>query len=111
MAPELIRREPTDERLDIFAFGAVAFELLTDRLPFAVAPGANSMALMLNRINSEALDPAEANPRLSDEYCEVLRKLLARRKEDRWPSMKTLAKRLEEIPVRRDEHPGETLDH
>ncbi len=31
MAPELIRRESTDERLDVFAFGALAFEFLTNR--------------------------------------------------------------------------------
>ena len=37
MAPELIRREPTDERLDVFAFGAVAFEFLTDRSPTRAA--------------------------------------------------------------------------
>ena len=35
MAPELIRRETgTDERIDIFGFGVMAFELLTNRLPF-----------------------------------------------------------------------------
>ena len=34
MAPELIRREPTDERIDIFGFGVMAFELLTDKLPY-----------------------------------------------------------------------------
>ena len=102
MAPELIRREFTDERLDIFAFGAVAFELLTDRLPFE-ASGGNSMAMMLNRINHDAMDPAEANPKLSDEYCEILRKTLARRKEDRWPSMRSLAERLKVAPVRRDD--------
>jgi serine/threonine-protein kinase len=101
MAPELIRRESTDERLDIFAFGAVAFELLTDRLPFGT--GANSMAMMLNRINSDATDPAEANPRLSESYCQILRKCLARRKEERWPSMRTLAETLKVTPVRREE--------
>ena len=34
MAPELLRREPIDERIDMFAFGVLAFELLTDRLPY-----------------------------------------------------------------------------
>src|ERR1017187_7312382 len=34
MAPELLRREPIDERIDIFGFGVLAFEFLTDRLPY-----------------------------------------------------------------------------
>ena len=99
MAPELIRRESTDERLDVFAFAAVAFEFLTNRLPFE--GGGDSMAMMLQRINKDALDPAQANPKLSDELCALLRRGLARRKEDR-PSMAELARMLAVVPPRRE---------
>jgi serine/threonine-protein kinase len=34
MAPELVRRRPTDKRLDIFAFGVTAFEICTYELPW-----------------------------------------------------------------------------
>lgn len=34
MAPELVRRRPTDLRLDIFAFGVTAFEICTYELPW-----------------------------------------------------------------------------
>jgi len=34
MAPELVRRRPTDHRLDIFSFGVTAFELCTRELPW-----------------------------------------------------------------------------
>jgi serine/threonine protein kinase len=99
LAPEVIRREATDERLDVFAFAAVAFEFLTNRLPFE--GGGDSMAMMLQRINRDPLDPACANPRLSDELCCLLRRALARRKEDR-PSMAELARRLAEVPPKRE---------
>jgi eukaryotic-like serine/threonine-protein kinase len=102
MAPELLKREPIDERIDIFAFGVLAFELLTDRLPYD-AP--NSAALMLQRINSEPLDPRIAKPKLSDELCAILRQLTARRREDRWPTMSTLAEALRTIPVKRKRSP------
>jgi serine/threonine protein kinase len=98
MAPELLKREPIDERIDIFAFGVLAFELLTDRLPYE---GGNSAALMLQRINSEPLDAAIAKPKLSDELCGILSKLTARRREDRWPTMSTLAAALRSIPAKR----------
>jgi serine/threonine protein kinase len=99
MAPELIRRESTDEKLDVFAFGAVAFEFLTNKLPYG--GGGDSMAMIRERINKDALDPAVANPKLSDDLCSLLRRSLAKRKEDR-PSMAELARRLAEVPPKRE---------
>ena len=98
MAPELIRRETIDERIDIFSFGALAFEFLTDRLPYD-ANDTNSMAALLQRINSAPLDPAKANPGLPEPLHDLLRKLTARRKEDRWPKMSTLPEALRSIPI------------
>ncbi len=98
MAPELIRREPIDERIDIFAFGVLAFELLTDRLPYDAN---NSTTMMLQRINTEPLDPAVVKPKLSDELCQILRQLTARRKDQRWASMSNLAEALRSVPAKR----------
>ncbi len=44
MAPELVRRRPTDRRVDIFALGVSAFELLTGELPWP--RGTTGMAAM-----------------------------------------------------------------
>ena len=98
MAPELIRREPIDERIDIFGFGVLAFEMLTGRLPYE---GTNSTTMMLQRLNIEPLDPARVKPKLSDELCDVLRKLTARKRDVRWPSMANLAETLRSIPAKR----------
>ena len=98
MAPELLRREPIDERIDIFAFGVMAFEFLTDRLPYDAT---NATAMMLQRINSEPLDPGTVKPQLSDELCGILRQLTARRKDQRWAEMKTLPDALRGVPVKR----------
>jgi eukaryotic-like serine/threonine-protein kinase len=98
MAPELLRREAIDERIDIFAFGVMAFELLTERLPYDAT---NNAALMLQRINAQPLDPAQVKPQLSDELCGVIRQLIAKRPEQRWAEMKTLAEALRSVPVKR----------
>ncbi|WP_435017080.1 serine/threonine protein kinase [Tundrisphaera sp. TA3] len=100
MAPELIRREPTNEKIDIFSFGVVAYELLTDKLPFGGT--GSSMAQMTQKMNSDAIDPALANPRLSEPLCEILRRTLARKAKDRWGTMAKLAEALREVPVKRD---------
>ncbi|MGA2035277.1 MAG: serine/threonine-protein kinase, partial [Thermoguttaceae bacterium] len=34
MAPEIVRRKPTDQRLDVFAFGVTAYEICTGQLPW-----------------------------------------------------------------------------
>jgi serine/threonine protein kinase len=93
MAPELVRREPIDEKIDIFSFGAVAFEFLTNRLPYDSNP-TNSI-----RLNLDAIDPAQADPTLPEPVCEILRKLTARKKDDRWPKMATLPDALRQIRV------------
>jgi serine/threonine protein kinase len=98
MAPELIRRETIDEKIDIFSFGAVAFEFLTNRLPYD-ANVANTMAALLARINSDPLDPAQADPSLPEPVCDLLRKLTAKRKDERWPKMSTVADALRGIPI------------
>ena len=99
MAPELIRRESTDEKIDIFGFGVMAYELLTDKLPFG---GGSSLAQMTQKINVAPIDPALANPRLSDDLCEILRRTLARKPGDRWGRMSTLADALREVNPRRE---------
>jgi serine/threonine protein kinase len=93
MAPELVRREPIDEKIDIFSFGAVAFEFLTNRLPYDSNP-TNSI-----RLNVDAVDPAVADPTLPEPVCDLLRKLIARRKDDRWPKMSTVPDALRQIRV------------
>jgi eukaryotic-like serine/threonine-protein kinase len=97
MAPELVRREPIDERIDIFSFGVVAFEFLTNKLPY---DSTSSMASILGRINHEPLDPIKANPNLPPPVLDLLRKLTARRKEARWPSMATVAEALRSIALK-----------
>ncbi|MGH9519944.1 MAG: serine/threonine-protein kinase, partial [Terriglobales bacterium] len=44
MAPEQVRGEPADARADIFAFGAVLYEMLTGAKPFARTSAADTMS-------------------------------------------------------------------
>jgi serine/threonine-protein kinase len=44
MAPEVVRRRPTSQKLDIFAFGVTAFELCAFELPWPRGAGLAAMA-------------------------------------------------------------------
>ena len=102
MAPELIRRETTDERIDIFGFGVMAYELLTDKLPFG---SGNSLKQLTQRINTDAIDASVLNPRLSNELCQILMKTMLRDKNARWSKMATLADALRRVPARKGDAP------
>ncbi len=48
MAPEQVRGLPTDNRTDIFAFGAVLYEMLSGKRAFQRSTSADTMAAILN---------------------------------------------------------------
>ena len=58
MAPELVRRRPTDQRLDVFAFGVTAYEICTFELPWL--RGTTGMAAMTPRPAADRHPPAIA---------------------------------------------------
>lgn len=47
MAPEVVRRKPTDHRLDIFAFGVSMYEMFSFELPWYCGSG-DGLAAMGN---------------------------------------------------------------
>jgi serine/threonine protein kinase len=84
MAPELVRREPIDVRIDIFSFGAMAFELMTNRLPYEAS---TSLAILLKRMNHDPLDPLAVKPKMPPRLADFLRKSIARNRDQRYKSM------------------------
>ena len=61
MAPELVRRQPTDERLDVYAFGVTAFEICTGQLPF---PASRTGAMATMSHNVAPTDIREIRPQI-----------------------------------------------
>ena len=59
MAPEQVRREPVDRRVDVYALGVVFYELLTGRKPFV---GHDLDAIANAVLNDEVVPPHELNP-------------------------------------------------
>jgi serine/threonine protein kinase len=106
MAPELLRREPKDERIDIFSWGATAFEFLSNgRQPYEISSDMDQMASLRMRINSSPRSLAKVAPHLPPAVIEVVDRALARRPDDRWPTAARVSEALYDIigPADEDE--------
>lgn len=66
MAPELVRRRATDQRLDVFAFGVTAYEICTFELPWL--RGTTGMAAMTH----------DQSPTEIQHYCPKIPPMLAK---------------------------------
>ncbi len=94
MAPEQVRAQPVDARADIFALGALLYEMLTGKRAFQ----GESMVETLNAILKE--DPPsllESSARLSPALDRIVRRCLEKRPEERFRSTHDLALALEAV--------------
>jgi len=87
MAPEQLRGDPLDGRVDQFAWGAMAHELLTGVLPWS-ARDAVAVVAAISSSDPAPLDPAlaAAGPSVAT----AVERALAKRKEDRFAGMSEL---------------------
>ncbi|MGH7680965.1 MAG: protein kinase domain-containing protein, partial [Candidatus Eiseniibacteriota bacterium] len=92
MAPEQVRDQPTDHRTDLFALGAILYELLTAQKAFPGATAADRISAILNTEPPE-LPAAIGDPLPGIER--VIRRCLGKRPDDRFDSARDLAFTLE----------------
>ena len=96
MAPEQLAADPAaDHRVDVYAVGLLAYELLTGEAPFSGASPAATMAAQLTR-DPAPLESVRADvpPALSD----IIRRCLSKEPDGRPPSAEALLAELEELP-------------
>ncbi len=88
MAPEQVRGQAVDPRTDIFAFGAVLFEMLTGKRAFLRDTPAETMTAVLKE------DPPEMSPQqhqISPGLDRIIRRCLEKNPEQRFQSAKDLS--------------------
>lgn len=95
MAPELIKRQRTDQRIDIFSFAVTAYEMFTKRLPWDVAEQA-TLETVLQHINKPPKHISEFAPHIDSRVAEVIMKGLQTDPADRWQSMSEML-----VPLRK----------
>lgn len=94
MAPEQVLGERVDHRADIFALGAVLYELFTGARAFQRASTVETMSAVLQ---SDPPDPLTVNPNLPPPAAAVVRRCLDKNKEERFQSARDLAFDLQQL--------------
>jgi len=92
MAPEQLLRQPYDHRVDIFAYGATAYELLTGQKPF---PGETVEEILRKQLDRTITPPRELNPEIPPAVERSVLKCLEREPDNRHPIMSVLVHELE----------------
>jgi serine/threonine-protein kinase len=84
MAPEQLLRQPIDHRVDIFAYGVTAYELLTGRKPF---PGETPDEILRKELDrkSDFVPPRELNPDIPLALEKAILQCLEREPDKRYP--------------------------
>jgi serine/threonine protein kinase len=102
MAPEQLEGKVADARSDIFAFGAVLYEMATGRRAFASPSQAGIIAEILERDPSPVSSVRPLLPALLDH---VVQKCLAKDPENRWQDAGDLRDELKWIAQQPGQHP------
>ncbi|HEX4514418.1 MAG TPA: protein kinase, partial [Polyangiaceae bacterium] len=88
MAPEQVEGGEVDGRTDVFAFGAMLYEMLTGTIPWA---GESPIAVAAARLLHDAPDPRALRPDAGERLAELVKRCLARNRENRPASMAQVA--------------------
>ena len=93
MAPELVRRRQTDQRLDIFAFGVTAYEICTFELPWL--PGDTGLAAMAH--DTPPTDIKKYRPRINSKLAKAIHACIEPNLKKRCASMEDFLGMISEV--------------
>ena len=83
MAPEQAEGRDIDHRVDIYALGAILFEMVTGRVPFE---GTTPLSIVLKHRSEPPTDPQTINAQISAGLSRIILKCLAKSRDDRYQS-------------------------
>lgn len=94
MSPEQFKRNPLDRRSDVFALGVVFWELLTGERLFKRETEPETMQAILEE---EPAPPSSKSPEIPTDLDAVVRRALAKDREERYPTAEALRRDVVEV--------------
>jgi eukaryotic-like serine/threonine-protein kinase len=107
VAPERIKNEPLDGRVDLFGLGVVLWEMLTGRRLFR---GKNELETLKNVLEMQVPPPSAHRPDVPASLDAVVMRALARDRATRYPTGQAMADDLEPILRETGSHPKMLAD-
>ena len=84
LAPEIIKRRPIDNRVDLFALGVTAWEVFIAQLPWEKS--VSSEETFRRRLNTPCRDPRDLKKGIEEDLAELLLKSVAKEPTERFNS-------------------------
>jgi serine/threonine-protein kinase len=94
MAPEQVKGHRVDARTDLYALGALLYEMTTGKVPFQ---GDNIYTIMNARLVGDPIAPRQLNPGIPPEVEEIILHAMERNPEDRYQSASEMKAELDNL--------------
>lgn len=94
MSPEQVQGQPVDHRSDIYSFGVTCFHLLAGEPPFQ---GKTAFDVALKHVQEEPPPLSAFRPDLPPDLCAMVHKMMAKRPEQRYQSVREILRDLNRI--------------
>lgn len=97
MAPELIKRQTTDQRLDIFSYAVTCFEMYTKRFPWDAAL---TIDAVMQHINKPPVELTDLIPNIDKQVAAAIMKGLEADPDRRWQKVSDMVTEIREAEAR-----------
>ena len=94
ISPEQAQSLPVDHRSDIYGLGVIAFEMLTGQKPYDAT---DSIGVLVKHVSEPVPEILKANPDLPEEVDAIIKKAMAKNRNDRYESAVDFARALTKL--------------
>jgi len=106
ISPEQVRgSKHVSARCDVYSLGATFFHLVTGKIPYE---GSSPAVIMSMHLSNPVPEPSKINPALDRDICGIIKKMMAKKPDERYQSMEEIDTVLAEY-LSRSFHPTKVL--